>query len=118
MRELVEAEVFDDFLEQAQQLLEKGYHAPAAVVAGCVLEDGLKKLCDKNGITLPARGTINPADDELVEKGLYSSLTQKKILVLADLRNKAAHGQWTEFTKNDVADMIKSVRSFLEQHYI
>ena len=118
VREVVEAEVFDDFLEQAQQLFDKGYHAPAAVVAGCVLEDGLKKLCAKNGITLPPKATMNPANDELAKKGVYNSLTQKKILALADLRNKAAHGQWSDFTKQDVQDMIKDVRSFLEQHYV
>lgn len=118
VRELVEAEVFDDFLEQAQQLFDKGYYQPAAVVAGAVLEDGLKKLCAKNGIVLAPKATMNPANDELAKQGTYNSLTQKKIMALADLRNKAAHGQWSEFTKKDVEEMIKNVRSFLEQHYV
>ncbi len=118
VRELVEAEVFDDFLEQGQQLFDKGYYQPAAVVAGCVLEDGLKKLCTKNGIVLAPKATMNPANDELTKKGVYNSLTQKKITALADLRNKAAHGQWNDFTKQDVESMIKDVRSFLERHYV
>src|ERR1044072_6184151 len=42
-RALIEAEVFDDFLEQARHLLDNKYYGPAAVVAGSVLEDGLRK---------------------------------------------------------------------------
>ena len=117
-KSLIEAEVFDDFLEQSEQLFKKGYHAPAAVVAGCVLEDALKKLCDKNGITLDAKATIDPANVALAKHGVYNSLMQKKVLAMADLRNKAAHGQWAEFTKEDVGDMIKGVRSFMEQYYV
>ena len=41
VRSLVEAEVFGDFLEQAEHLLANGYFQAAAVVAGCVLEDAL-----------------------------------------------------------------------------
>jgi hypothetical protein len=47
-RTLIEAEVFDDFLQQAEELFKKGYYQPAAVIAGSVLEDGLRKLCIKN----------------------------------------------------------------------
>ena len=115
---LIEAEVFDDFPEQAEQLFAKGYYQPAAVVAGCVLEDGLKKLCDKSGINLDAKATINPANDALAKSGVYNTLMQKKILAMADLRNKAAHGQWSDFTKEDVGDMIRGVRSFMEQYYV
>jgi hypothetical protein len=53
LRKLIEAEVLDDFLEQGVALLSAGYYQAAAVVAGCVLEDGLRKLCASNSIPLP-----------------------------------------------------------------
>jgi hypothetical protein len=53
VKRLVEADLFEEFLGQADHLLDAGYFAPAAVIAGCVLEDGLRKLCIANGITLP-----------------------------------------------------------------
>jgi hypothetical protein len=37
--------------------------------------------------------------------------------MLADIRNKAAHGKWDEFTKADVEDMLRSVRQFMETHF-
>lgn len=116
-RTLIEAEVFDDFLEQAEELLKKGYYQPAAVIAGCVLEDGLRKLCDRNSIVLPAKATIDPMNVELAKAGIYNKLVQKKITALADLRNKAAHGEWSEFTEKDVEDMIRDVRRFMEDYF-
>lgn len=116
-RTLIEAEVFNDFLEQAQELFKKGYYQPAAVIAGGVLEDGLRKLCNRNSIALPAKATIDPMNVELAKAGIYTKLIQKKITALADLRNKAAHGEWTEFTEKDVEDMIRNVRRFMEDYF-
>jgi HEPN domain len=117
LKTLVQAEMFDQFLEQADELFKKGYYQPAAVIAGCVLEDGLRKLCDRNSITLPAKATIEPMNVELRKADIYNMLWQKKITALADLRNKAAHGEWTEFTEKDVEDMIRDVRRFMEDYF-
>src|SRR5919206_3813589 len=51
-RILVEAEVFDDFLEQGEHLLDSGYYQPAAVVIGSVLEDGFTKAVRKTRNTV------------------------------------------------------------------
>lgn len=117
LRRLVEAEVFDDFLEQAEHLLESGYYQPAAVVAGCVLEDGLRKLVDENGITLPQKPKLDAMNAELAKAGVFSKLVQKRITTLADLRNKAAHGQWQDFSQDDVTEMLGAVRRFMEEHF-
>lgn len=116
-RVLIEAEVFDDFLEQAQHLFDSGYHAPAAVVAGSVLEDGLRKLCARKGVALPVKPKLDLMNANLAKAGAYNVLTQKKITTLADLRNKAAHGKWDEFTVTDVEQMLAQVRSLMEVHF-
>ena len=116
-RTLIEAEVFDEFLEQAEELFKKGYYQASAVIAGCVLEDGLRKLCDRNSIALPAKATIDPMNVELAKAGIYTKLVQKKITHLADLRNKAAHGEWSEFTERDVEDVIRDVRRFMKDYF-
>lgn len=116
-RTLIEAEVFDEFLEQAEELFKKGYYQPAAVIAGCVLEDGLRKLCQRNNLVLSAKATIEPINVELAKAGIYNKLVQKKVTALADLRNKAAHGEWTEFNEKDVEDMIRDVRRFMEDYF-
>src|SRR5713101_804477 len=68
-RSLIEAELFDDFLEMANHLNEQGYDGPAAVVAGSVLEDGLRKLCKKHAITLPAKPKLDTMNADLARSG-------------------------------------------------
>jgi hypothetical protein len=116
-RTLIEAEVFDEFLEQAEHLLDSGYYQPAAVVTGSVLEDGLRKLCVKHAIPLSAKPKLDVMNADLAKRGVYNKLTQKHITWLADIRNKAAHGEWDKFIKTDVEDMLRSVRQFMEQHF-
>jgi predicted metal-binding protein len=115
-RTLIEAEIFDEFIEQAEELFKKGYYQAAAIIAGCVLEDCLRKLCDRNSITLLAKATIEPMNVELAKAGIYNKLWQKKITALADLRNKAAHNLGG-FTDKDVEDMIRDVRRFMEDYF-
>jgi hypothetical protein len=117
LRTLVEAEVFDDLLEQASHLLDLGYYGPAAVVAGCVLEDGLRKLCDRMSIELPPKPKLDWMNSELAKANAYNKLVQKRITMLADVRNKAAHGEWAEFSCVDVEEMVDGVRRFMEDHF-
>jgi hypothetical protein len=117
IRTLIEAEVFGDFLEQAEHLLESGYYQPSAVIAGSVLEDGLRKLCAKNGIPLQNRPKMDTMNAELAKRGVFSLLQQKQILPLADIRNKAAHGKWDGFDKQDVENMIKVVREIMTKYF-
>jgi len=116
-RILIQAEVFEDFLEQADHLLKNGYYGPAAVLAGSVLEDGLRKLCVRNKIALGGKITIDPMNIELAKAGVYGTLVQKRNTLLADIRNKAAHGNWDAFRDKDVEQMIIQVRSFMEEFF-
>lgn len=117
LKKIIEAELFDEFLEQATSLLDAGYYQPAAVIAGSVLEDGLRKLCAENKIALPAKPKLDFMNSELAKAGLYNKLTQKKITTLADIRNNASHGHWDQFEKQDVEDAIKWITQFMETNY-
>lgn len=117
MKMLIEADVFDEFLGQAEHLLEAGYFQPAAILAGSVLEDGLRKLCLANEVTLPDKPKLDWMNSELAKNGKYSKLMQKRITAIADLRNSAAHGKWNEFEKSDVESMVRDVRDFMTKHY-
>lgn len=112
-RVLIQAEVFDGFLEQAEHLLENGYYGPAAVITGCVLEDGLRKLSLQNDIAVSARDTIEPLNVGLARAGTYGLVLKQRITALAAIRNKAAHGKWNEFDSEDVRQMIEGVRLFM-----
>jgi hypothetical protein len=117
IKSLITAEVFDDFLEQAQALLLAGYHAPAAVVVGAVLEDGLRKLCTQNAIELSVKPKLDSMNAALAKAGVYNLLTQKKVTALADIRNSAAHGKWNAFEVPDVENMLQWTNDFMQKHF-
>jgi uncharacterized protein (DUF2164 family) len=113
--ELVHAEVFADFLEMADYLLQQGYKDAAAVIVGSVLEEHLRKLCQKNSIAFQAGAAPKKADtlnSELAGAGVYSKLDQKSVTAWLDLRNKAAHGRYDEYAKEQVALTLQGVRDF------
>jgi len=116
VRNLVAAEMFSDLLDQASELLSAGYHGPAAVLSGAVLEDNLRKLCGIYNIELPKKPKIDYMNAQLAKAGIFNKLTQKRITAIADIRNSAAHGKWGDFTKEDVDDMINWVTNFTEIH--
>lgn len=119
IHELIHAEVFADFLEMADYLLEEGYKDPGAVLAGGVLEEHLRKLCEKNSIAILKGNRPKKADSlnaELAGARVYSKLDQKSVTAWLDLRNKAAHGRYDEYTKEQVALMVQGIRDFLSRY--
>jgi len=121
-KSLVQADVFADFLEMGEHLLEADYKDAAAVIIGSVLENGLRKLADVNGISLTQSSgkpmTIDPLNVELAKQDVYSKLVQKQITSWAHIRNKAAHGEYGEYTKEQVQMMLLFVQSFMSEHIV
>jgi hypothetical protein len=119
IQELIHADMFADFLEMSEHLLEQKYKDPAAVLCGSVLEEHLRKLSVKHGISpLKADGSPKKADtlnSELAAVSAYSSLDQKGVTTWLGLRNKAAHGHYSEYTNEQVSLMLQSVRDFISR---
>ena len=120
VRGIVAAEIFNDFLEMAQHLLEQGYKDPAAVMIGGVLEEHLRQLCIKHGIEptvhKDGRGIAKSSDRmnaELAGANAYNKFYQKNVTSWLDLRNKAAHGHYSEYDQKQVELMEQSVLDFI-----
>lgn len=118
---LVQADIFADFLEMGEYLLQEGYKDAAAVIIGSVLEDGLRKIAEANGIprtqTSGKPMTIEPLNVELAKQEVYSKLVQKQITSWAHIRNKAAHGEFGEYNKEQVQMMLFFVQAFAAEHF-
>jgi len=118
VQELVHADVFADFLEMAEHLLSQGYKDPSAVLVGGTLEEHLRQLCGKHGIAVKTpsgepRKTSHLNDD--LAKVAYDKLQQKGVTYWLDLRNKAAHGKYSEYDERDVRGMLQGVRDFIDK---
>ena len=120
LSELIHGEVFGDFIEMAAYLNQEKYKDAAAVIAGSTLEAHIRQLCQKAGIDTELKTSkgIHPKkadqmNSELSGTNVYSKLDQKNVTAWLDLRNKAAHGQYQEYTADQVSLMIDGIRNFI-----
>lgn len=123
LTEIIHGDVFGDYLEMADHLLNEGYKDPAAVIVGSTLEGHLKQLCLNNGIDINVQtdtgqrskraGQIN---SELAKNEVYSKLDQKSIIAWLDLRNKAAHGIYNNYSSKKVDLMVMGIRDFINRN--
>jgi hypothetical protein len=116
LRRLLQAEIFADFLEMAEHLLNEGYKDAAAVLLGAVLEDSLRKVASAAGVaTVLSNGkplTIDPLNVAIAKAGTYGPLVQKQITTWANLRNDAAHGHFSKYDADQVRQMLLFVQKF------
>lgn len=116
LEEIIHGDVFSDFLEMGEYLNLNGYKDAAAVITGSTLEAHLRQLCKKWGINTLHGGKIKKADtlnSELAGAGAYSKLDQKNVTAWLGLRNDAAHGNYANYSKEQVSLLISSVRDFI-----
>ena len=114
VRNLIQAEVAGNEIDQATELWDSRYITAAAVIAGVVLETTLRTLCEANELSI---GKLNKMNDDLAKAGVYNSLKHKRVTSLAALRNSAAHGKTAEFTADDVKSMIADVQRFADEAF-
>jgi hypothetical protein len=123
----IEAAISADYMGQSEQLLTEGQpgrhdHVPAAVLAGAVLEKGLRTLCTQQTpplALLDASGKplmMNRLIDDLKKANVFNELKAKQLRAWADVRNKAAHGEFSEFSRNDVETMLGGISNFLADY--
>ncbi len=109
---LVSAEILDGVIEQANHLFSKDYKDAACIIGRVALETTLKKLCNHNSIL---HGKVDKMNADLTKAGVYNIGVQKQITAWTDRGNKATHGKWDEYTKEDVKDMLKGIARFIAE---
>ena len=120
-----EAEVAADYLGQAERLLDDGQpgkhdHVPGAVLLGAVLEKSLRTLCLRQSppvvLDTPNEPKMMSAlIDDLKKAHVFNELKAKQLRAWADIRNAAAHGEFTRFSRSDVETMKIGIAAFLAE---
>jgi hypothetical protein len=95
--------------------------AISAFLTGAALEDSLRRLCDKNGLSYDAQKTsLSKLQNALYSPGngveVIDGSENKQITVWGDTRNKADHGKFSEIKEVDVGMMITGVRAFIARN--
>ncbi len=119
LSELIHGDVFSDYLDMAEYLLNESYKDAAAVIAGSTLEEHLRKLCQKSGISTQIQVTsgLKPKkadvmNSDLVKQNIYTKSEQKQVTAWLGIRNDAAHGNYGNYTDKKVKLLIMGLRDF------
>jgi hypothetical protein len=114
--ELIHADVFSGFLEMSEYFSDEGYKDAAAMIAGGVLEEHLRKLCARCGITYADRPNLNTMNADLAKKASYTKNDQQQVTAWARYRNDAAHANYGNYTSGEVKLMIAAIRDFISRN--
>lgn len=110
----VSAQTFDDLLDHAVAYLQERRPEPAAVLAGVVFEDTIRKLCRKHSI--PSNDIqLDSLLSTLVTGGHLSPLERKEGTTAAALRTSATHARWDKFNAQQVDAVIHFTRRLLRE---
>lgn len=119
LEEMIHGDLFTDYLEMADHLLQHKYKDAAAVLVGSTLEIHLRKLCEKNSVSVLKKGKPRKTEELNAELGrlhIYSKVDQKNVTAWLGLRNDAAHGHYSQYTGDQVRLLVASVRDFLTRY--
>lgn len=110
---LIAGVILDSVLEQAQYLLKTGFKDPAAILCRVVVEDALQRLCIEEGLS--SSGKAASLNDALKTQERYTKPQWRLIQSWLDIGNSAAHGSFSDFTDDNVKQMISDVERFIAQ---
>jgi len=116
VRDLVSAEIFTDFIEMSQHLLENSYKDSAASLVGAVLENGLRQIAQKHTIDVKSSDDIGSLNTKLADKEIYNRLLQKQVQAWKAIRDSADHGKFEDYKTEDVKAMLEGVQRFLTEN--
>lgn len=114
--------VSTDYLTQVEELFDEGHYVPAAVLCGAVLEDALRRLCERQTPQVPTDKpngrpkALNALIQDLQKANAFNKLKAQQLRGWAQIRNSAAHGKFDEFSRDDVELMVKGVKNFLADY--
>jgi hypothetical protein len=111
----LQAELFDDELDAAEELTKKGHLRASGALCGVTLERHLATVAKNHSINIGKKDpTISDFNDAFKNAGIYDVPNWRFIQRLGDIRNLSAHFKNREPTKDEIDEMIKGVQKVLK----
>lgn len=115
IRTLVQAELFDNELDVAEELLKNGFLRAAGAVSGVVLEGHFKEVAANHSIKMTKKDpSIADYNDALKNNSVIGLATWRHIQLLGDIRNICDHKKSQEPTKEQVNDLIAGTKKIIK----
>ena len=118
IKQIVQADLFNNELEAATELNKKGFVRGAGAIAGVVLEGHLSQVCKNHNIRINKKNpTINDFNELLKESEIIEVKDWRFIQHLGDLRNLCDHKKEKEPSKQDIEDLINGTDKMCKTLY-
>lgn len=115
IKQLVQADLFDNELASARELLNHNFLRAAGAVAGVVLEKHLGNVCASHNIKLTKKNpTISDFNELLKSSSVLDIPNWRHIQLLGDIRNLCDHNKDSEPTSEQVKDLIDGVEKVIK----
>jgi hypothetical protein len=103
------------FLDHGAEYLKAGRKDEAAVIAGIVFEDTIRRIC--RVLDVPENGILLDAlISELTKGDVLTPVKAKRARAAAGLRTSAAHARWEQIERSDVKPVIEFTRELMAAH--
>ena len=107
IKQLLQADLFDSEIDKARELAKRGYSRASGAICGVVIENHLKQVTERRGLSLKKRHpAISDYNELLKSADVIDIPTWRNIQRLADIRNICDHSKDREPTKEDVEELI------------
>lgn len=114
IKSLLQADLFNNELDGAKELLKNGFTRAAGAICGVVLEKHLKDICDLRGLKLTKKCPhISDYNDVLHNNNIIDVAEFRRIQLAGDLRNQCDHSKEKEPTKDDIEELISTTAKII-----
>lgn len=111
------SDLMGDFLMRAEGMAAKGHYISAVTLAGAVLEDILRRLCEVHDVFCPENASLDVVNDKLLGAGVYDAAWHKETARRIGLRKTAELCYTDKITEANVRDMISWLREFIQRYF-
>lgn len=118
IRQIIQADLFDNELQCASEILSHGFIRGAGVIAGVVLEKHLSEVCDNHALKIAKKNpTIADFNEVLKNSAVYDIPEWRFIQRLGDIRNLCGHNKDREPSKDEASELIIGVDKITKTIY-
>ncbi len=116
IRTVLRAELFDDDISAAKELVKAGYLRSAGAICGVVLEAHLKSIANRRGIKYRKNNlSIAYLNDLMKDNKVYEIPTWRLIQRLGDIRNLCDHSKDKDPTLDEVQDLLSGTDKIIKE---
>lgn len=112
---LLEAELFDNELDSAKNLVRNGYIRAAGAICGVVLETHFSKILINHSLKQPKRDMqISDYNDLFKQENIYDITNWRFVQYLGDIRNKCDHKKTDDPTQDEINSLINGTEKVIK----